>query len=291
MEGNDSSESELEDSEIPRPGRKPSARVKSVASSSKAHKSVNENAKPAAIEKPKVKSSVPVIPSLNNLAGFDPTKYGKPKTQRTYTAEDRTDQIYFKSWGTAEPRDRLGKCPCSILRLKADKGIPAAQVRTVTLTRLPRFATPEFVASLVFGGALEDIHMRGDNVADVRFLNGDDCQRYAEKTEAGIIINKGVKGKEDIILTYISKDVNVVGGKLKEWIDQGRTRCVKAVGVEEDITMEKLQRLAASKSGGLLDRIADYKNERGVRICLLNLNVHATSLTGMVAPRCDLPLR
>ena len=112
MEGNDSSESEFEEGEIPKPGRKPSATVKPVASSSRVDKPVNENEKPTAIQKPKVENSVPVIPSLSTLAGFDPTKYGKPKTQRTYKAEDRTDQIYFKSWGTAEPRDRPGKCPC-----------------------------------------------------------------------------------------------------------------------------------------------------------------------------------
>ena len=107
--------------------------------------------------------------------------------------------------------------------------------------------------------------MRSDDVASVRFLNGDACRQYADKTEKGIVLNKGVEGREHVVLTFVAKEVDVIGGKLQEWINQGRTRCVKAVGVSDDVRMDDMTSLAKGKSGGPLDRIEDSKNSLGVR--------------------------
>lgn len=107
--------------------------------------------------------------------------------------------------------------------------------------------------------------MRGDDAATVRFMNGDACRQYADKTEKGIVLNKGVKGGEQVVLTYMGKEVDVIGGKLQEWINQDRTRCVKAVGVSDDVSMDDMVSLAKGKSGGPLDRVEDSKNSLGVR--------------------------
>ena len=71
-----------------------------------------ENQDPPSTARTETKSRkcISELPSLHQLGGFDPTAYGKPKAHRTYTAEDRTNQVYFASWGAAEPRDRPCKC-------------------------------------------------------------------------------------------------------------------------------------------------------------------------------------
>ena len=140
---------------------------------------------------------------------------------------------------------------------------PAAQIRTVIIKDLPRNATPSFVASLVYGGAIEWIFMRSDTAATVRFMDAKDCQNYYDGTSNGVVYGKDAQGRELVCFVELGKDVDVIGGLLRGWIDTGVTRCVKAVGVEADWGVEALRKMGERK-GRRVEGMEDGKTPGGV---------------------------
>ena len=124
---------------------------------------------------------------------------------------------------------------------------PAAQIRTVIIKDLPRNATPSFVASLVYGGPIEWIFIRSETAATVRFMDAKDCQTYYDDTSNGVVYGKDAQGRELVCFVELGKDVDVIGGLLRGWIDTGVTRCVKAVGVDEEFGVEALRKMGERK--------------------------------------------
>ena len=141
--------------------------------------------------------------------------------------------------------------------------IPAAQIRTVIVKDLPRNATPSFVASVVYGGPIEWIFMRSDSSATVRFMDAKDCQNYYDDTSNGVVYGKDAQGRELVCFVELGKDVDVIGGLLRGWIDTGVTRCVKAVGVEEEFGIEALRKMGERK-GRRVESLEDGKTPGGV---------------------------
>ena len=143
----------------------------------------------------------------------------------------------------------------------------AAKVRTVHIDNLPYNATPNFIASLVYGGAVEDIHTRtsaaGDTLASIRFVDAEQCSNFYHKTANGIVYKKDVRGRDVAAFVELGQDVDVVGGLLQTWIDNDTTRCVRAVGVGEELSRSDLKVLAEAK-GRKLEGLQDGKTPGGV---------------------------
>lgn len=119
----------------------------------------------------------------------------------------------------------------------------------------------------MYGGAIEDIHMTtsaaGDLTATVRFVDADQCNQYFEATANGVVYKKDSQNRDEVLYVDIAKDVDVVGGLLRTWIDTGVTRCVRAVGVDKDWGTAALIKLAEGK-GRKLEGISDSINPGGV---------------------------
>lgn len=124
------------------------------------------------------------------------------------------------------------------------------------LVGIPSGATPNLVASFVFGGPLERIHV-ADSSAFVTFLRGEDAAKYYEATGNGLDYKKD--GVEHVIVTEMTSEVNPVGGILREYIEKEFTRCVRAIGVGAEWTAMALHELAARK-GRKVEKIVDGLN-------------------------------
>ena len=110
-----------------------------------------------------------------------------------------------------------------------------ARTRKVILTSSPPFdnPSPHLIASLVWGGPLEQIHTTSAS-ATVTFLSADDCAKYYAATANGIPFGhhsiSSSPTKPHIATVHLSPEVDVIGGRLQSFIDKAATRCVRAVG-------------------------------------------------------------
>ena len=133
------------------------------------------------------------------------------------------------------------------------------------------------MTSLVFGGPLEQIQLKGTS-AYVLFLHASDCEKYFEATANGIEFMH--KGKEWVAWVQKAKDVDVIGGQLGLFIKHGFTRCVKANGVDKNLSAEKLGEKAAFRNReveGIEDRTSESTGvswTESLLLCLLLCNAN-----------------
>ncbi|KAI4211811.1 MAG: hypothetical protein LQ351_005452 [Letrouitia transgressa] len=182
-----------------------------------------------------------LTPSSMTFAAVSPGKVAAAGIQ----SENLEGALYFKAWPKPE-----------------DRGRPAAKVRKIILTGLPLNASPTLVAALVYGGPLEQIVVKPPSRAEVVFLHTEDCMKYYDSTANGLLYkpSRGVnKDKYYEIMTELGKDVNVVSGVLREWIEKEVTRCVRAVGVDKEWSLAWIQETAARK-GRKVEKIVDGEN-------------------------------
>jgi hypothetical protein len=99
--------------------------------------------------------------------------------------------------------------------------------------------------------------------ASVRFLDAADCNKFYDDAANGIVYGKDIQGREQVVFVELAKDVDVIGGLLRGWIDTGVTRCVRAVGVDEDWGMDALRKLSENK-GRKIEGVVDGKTAGGV---------------------------
>ena len=172
-------------------------------------------------------------------------------TAVTKECENLEKATFFNRWPGLEQRDRPGEqsYPSHSPSLLLTFPIVAA-IRKVFLTSLPTKSTLSLVAGLVFGGPLENIKMY-ETMASVKFLHAADCQAYHDATSNGVVYGKDLQQNEKVCWVKRSKDVDVVGGLLSQWIEKGVTRCVRAVPVDESIGMDTLKSLALQKGRSL----------------------------------------
>ena len=132
------------------------------------------------------------------------------------------------------------------------------------LRSLPPGATPAFLTSLIFGGPLERIHLPTPETAFVTFLHGEDCKIFYRGTGNGLVYGVTDTGRKKFIDVMMGKEVDIVSGKLRDWIDKEFRRCVRATHVDEEITLPEMKAMAMGK-GRALERIAESKHqEKGV---------------------------
>jgi len=105
--------------------------------------------------------------------------------------------------------------------------------------------------------------MRSDNSATVKFLKPADCTKYYKDTSNGVVYKKDIHGHEMVVFVELAKDVDVIGGILQRWIEDGVSRCVRTVGVDEDWDMAAFIRLASAKNR-IVEGIADGMTHGGV---------------------------
>ena len=142
--------------------------------------------------------------------------------------------------------------------------ITAAQIRTVHLKSLPEGSTLAFVALLVFGGPLEHLRRSPSGTsATVRFLHAADCKTFYDETSNGLVYGIDNLGKEKVVWVTLGTDVDVVYGLLSTWISLEFTRCVRAVGVDEDLGRDYLWKLGEEK-GRVVEGIEQGQTLRGV---------------------------
>lgn len=112
------------------------------------------------------------------------------------------------------------------------------------ITKLPPYATPSLVTSLVSGGPLEQIHVTG-STAHVLFLHAQDCQKFYDSTANGLLYT--FEGREGAAEVDKAADVDVLGGQIRNFIELGFTRCVRAMDVGSDLTVATLTKKAGLK--------------------------------------------
>lgn len=123
----------------------------------------------------------------------------------------------------------------------------AAAIRRVRLTNLPSTYTASQVASLVFGGPVEEIMFTpGHPSATVMFVHATDCTDYYNITGNGI---KLPSEREHIVWVELGDEVDPMSGLSKSQVEGGCTRALRAIGVEEDWTVAGLTKLASGKGG------------------------------------------
>ena len=94
-------------------------------------------------------------------------------------------------------------------------------------------------------------------------MDAEDCMRFYNETSNGLVYKKDAEERELVLFVELSKDVDVVGGLLQNWIVSGVTRCVRAVGVETDWGMDGLRKIAERKNRKV-EKIVDGQNPGGV---------------------------
>ncbi|KAL8902957.1 MAG: hypothetical protein Q9207_004257 [Kuettlingeria erythrocarpa] len=215
--------------------------------------SINIKTANLAADEPTEPSAGTLTPSSMTFTAVSPTKVRAAGiTIATGPAkivgENLEGALYFKAWPTQ---------PKSVERSSRS----AAKHRRIALMGLPESPTPTFVASLVYGGPLESVRVTDGKMAFVTFLRSEDAMKYYEATANDLLFKKD--GAEHVIMTQLGKDVDPVSGVLKEWIEKEFTRCVRAVGVDEDWTVQALNE-TASKKGRKVEKVIDGTNKSGV---------------------------
>lgn len=108
--------------------------------------------------------------------------------------------------------------------------------------------TPTFVADLVFGGPLEQIHCK-DHSADVTFLHTADAQNFFDATSNDILFRKDSSGASHYASVKWVDDVTPMSSLVQQHIASGVTRCIQAIGIPT-FTIEALR----AHAGGKMDR-------------------------------------
>ncbi|KAF9637914.1 hypothetical protein BFW01_g8810 [Lasiodiplodia theobromae] len=136
-----------------------------------------------------------------------------------------------------------------------------AQKRLVKLYNLPISSTVASIQAFVWGGRIEKIeYTPGNTYAWILFMRGQDCEKYYSDTANGIEHPDGNR----TIWVELGEAVSV-NETLRGFYDAGHTRCVRAVGADEDWGETALVKLASAKKRKL-ERIVNGANPKGLRV-------------------------
>ena len=144
----------------------------------------------------------------------------------------------------------------------ADRPHLAARVRKVKLSGLPPNDTDlTLVQSLISGGAIDNFVITSPGTAYVTFTSGNACDNFCNKYPNGLTFKH--KGKPYVVFVDKGKDVDIISGMLQAYIDCGASRCVRAIGADDDWGMRALQKLAEGRTRrGKVENIIDsYRTE------------------------------
>ena len=149
--------------------------------------------------------------------------------------------------------------------------VTAAQQRKVVIIGDPEWHSsprPDFIASLVYGGPLEQIQCL-INSAAVTFIYPEDALAFYEHTANGIVYEANA---EVIRFAEVRMpiDPTPISSYVMDCFNQGATRSVRAIGVDVVMSINSLRLLAEGKVSfrGIptrkLESMEDTMNEGGV---------------------------
>ena len=112
-------------------------------------------------------------------------------------------------------------------------------MRRVVISDLPPFSAARDVAAVVWGGEIEEIKFNeGNRTATALFINARACRRYYEDTA------NGIEYKDVIVHVDLAKEVEPLVGQAKWRAEMGYTRCVEAVGYQNDLLPGAFKKIA-----------------------------------------------
>ena len=144
---------------------------------------------------------------------------------------------------------------------------PDSVVRKVILTGLPAIADNSLITALIHGGAIESFLLTKSSesgptsTAIVTFTNGNAAEAYYDKYPNGLAFKLGMK--KYVVYVDKGKDVDVVSGLMRGYLESGASRVVCVSGADEDWSMRALEKIAESK-GRKVETIIDTFRD-GVR--------------------------
>jgi protein-S-isoprenylcysteine O-methyltransferase len=169
------------------------------------------------------------------------------------------DEKKLKSY---DPMDGMKSWPAQVKR----ENITGC--RTVLLKGVGDLKSINQIQALIWGGPVESIHMPepGKDFAMVKFMTAAGCRKYFDATENGIQLPTDKTKK--IIFVERQPGPNSVNDVLQNCIDGNVSRCVRAVGADDDWSDMALRKLAegTSKKKREVDTIKRGKTARGVSI-------------------------
>ena len=115
---------------------------------------------------------------------------------------------------------------------------------------------------LISGGSIDNFILAGPGtVAHVTFTSADACDAFCNKYANGLTFRHD--GRSHTVFVDKGKDVDVISSKVQNYMDCGASRCVRAIGVDEDWGMRALYKLAEGKRRkGKVESVTDvYRNE------------------------------
>lgn len=158
------------------------------------------------------------------------------------------------------------------------------------LRNLPTNHTAYTVASLVYGGALEQIQYTPESAtASVLFLDADDCLSYYNKTSNGIELPGD---SLRVIWVELAKQVEPVSSMVRTYVERECSRCVRAIGIDDDMSIASIMKLAKAK-GRTVEHITIKSTADGVIPCSSHApiaNTIADALTCDTGPNRGTPL-
>jgi hypothetical protein len=176
--------------------------------------------------------------------------------------KDRENTQRFKSWEIPTAPDKLRKSAKTFSVSLSLKFCTGSRVRKVILTGLPAGSDLTMVQSLISGGVIDNYNISpAGSTAYVTFTSGDACDKFHDKYPNGITFKH--RGKAHTVFVDKSKDVDVVSDMLQGYLDCGASRCVRAVGADEDWGMGALYKLAYGKSRKVEAVIDTLRNNVG----------------------------
>ncbi|KAL2819894.1 hypothetical protein BDW59DRAFT_164807 [Aspergillus cavernicola] len=191
------------------------------------------------IEFPTEKAVSAVVDDSNKGLGLEPSVAAitldsgahtpATETPQSDMEEDREHLATFKSWGAPVARDK-----------------PTAKVRRVIIKDLPTsWRSPDKVLSLIHGGVIESVSVAPSGNAHVLFCDPADCKAFFNKYPNGIDLDKE---RKLTVFVDMGEDVDVISSTLSFSLSVGSSRVVRAVGVDMEVTMNELVKVATANS-------------------------------------------
>jgi hypothetical protein len=109
----------------------------------------------------------------------------------------------------------------------------------------PPWSTPDKVLSLVHGGVIESVSITSAGTSHVLFCDPAACRAFYDKYPNGIDLDKE---RKFAVYVDLGQYVDVISSQLSFNLSVGSTRVVRAVGVEMDVTMNELVKIATATS-------------------------------------------
>lgn len=180
------------------------------------------------------------------------------------TSKDPVDSM--TDWPSREKRKDRKLLPNLQIEMQCILTSTAAGYRTCVLKGVAGVKTIHQLQALVWGGKLEAISMPDNSgFGTVRFLTAEGCQKYYEATQNGIEVS-GEKDQKMIVLVERTEGPNSTNDVMRACAEGDATRCVRAVGADDEWTDMLLLKLARGqdKIKRELDTIKHGKTSRGV---------------------------